>query len=173
MLKNQEDLKGIRGWLAVLGFSIIIVPIIFVGDLFELISTLDGYMEDGTWKLLTTSSSEYYNPILVILILEELIFGCIFTVAFVYIAHLFFSKHYLFPKIFIYVHTIQLIYLVIHFSLLYYLLAEEVLDKETQKNIYTAFLYYFVWVTYVVKSKRVEATFVEKKSKKSKTDPES
>ena len=92
MLKNPEDLKGLRGWLAVLGFSLVVNLIITVGESLESFETLGKIMSDGTWELLSSSSSEYYNPILVFLVLEEIIFLTCFTFAFLYLVYLFFQN---------------------------------------------------------------------------------
>ena len=74
MLKNPEDLKGLRGWLAVLGFSLVVNLIIAVGGALESFETLEKIMSDGTWELLSSSTSEYYNPTFVFLFLQEIIF---------------------------------------------------------------------------------------------------
>ena len=169
MLKNPEDLKGLGGWLFLLGIGIVLSPIAMIGNLRELIAPIVLYINDGTWEALTSASSEYYNPILVTLIVEEIFFNGCFTLAFVYIAYLFFSKHYLFPKYYIMVQSAFLIYMCIHLSLVYYFLDKEFFDKETQMTVFQAFLAYCIWVAYVVKSKRVNLTFVEKRSKKPET----
>jgi len=166
MLKNPEDLKGLRGWLAVLGFSLVVNLIITVGESLESFETLEKIMSDGTWELLSSSSSEYYNPILVFLVLEEIIFLTCFTFAFLYLVYLFFSKHYLFPKYFIIFFLIKLIYQFIQGLLVYYFLDQEFFDKESQTNIYGSVLFYCIWSAYLFRSKRVELTFVEERPKK-------
>ena len=166
MLKNPEDLKGLRGWLAFLGFSLVVSLIITVGESIKEFEELEKIMSDGTWELLSSSTSEYYNPTFVFLFLQEIIFLTCFSFAFLYIVYLYFSKHYLFPKYFIILFLIKLIYQFIQGLVVYYFLDQEFFDKEAQTNIYGSVLFYCIWSAYLIRSKRVELTFVEERPKK-------
>ena len=170
MLKNSEDLKGLGGWLFLLGIGMVLGPIAMINGMRELITSIVQYINDGTLEALTESSSEYYNPILAILIVEEIIINGCLTLALLYIAYLFFSKHYLFPRYYIILQSASLIYLVIHLSLIYYFANKEVFDRETQISIWRALLAFCIWVPYLIKSKRANLTFVEKKPKKTEPD---
>ena len=115
MLKNSEDLKGLGGWLFLLGIGMVLGPIAMINEMRELITSIVQFINDGTWEALTESSSEYYNPILAILIVEEIIINGCLTLALLYIAYLFFFKTLSFSKILHYI-TVGISNLFIHSS---------------------------------------------------------
>ena len=96
------------------------------------------------------------------------------VLASVYLIYLYFSKHYLFPKVYIAIVAISLVFIPLDALLATFVLPDEpMFDPDTTKDFARALISALIWVPYMLISKRVKATFVENSPNKSKhTDSE-
>ena len=90
------------------------------------------------------------------LLVEANILNLILLLAACYLAYLFFSKHYLFPRIYICIQLITLFIILV-------VLATDTMPSENEWTLLIGVAGVLIWVPYMLLSKRVKETFVEKK----------
>lgn len=158
-MENNRELQGLGGWLILVGIGVVMSPFRL---LVNLVSTYKPVFENVTWEDLTTEGAEFYVPYLSSLLVGEITFNVIMFVASIILVYLFFSKHYLFPKLYIGTLVAYLIFIPLDAWVVTKIFPDtEIFDPETIKNFSRAIAVGIVWVPYMLLSKRVKATFVE------------
>jgi len=148
--------------LILVGIGVILSPIQL---LFTVVPMYKPIFEDGTWEALTTVGSEAYNSLYAPLLLGEITFNSIMIAASIYLIYLFFSKHYLFPKLYICIATFSIVVIPLDAWFVTKVFpSEPMFDSETTKDFMRALVAGVIWIPYMLISKRVKATFVESKS---------
>lgn len=160
-LLEQEDfekLKGLKGWLIIVGIGLIL------GLLRKIIVAcidLPPIFSSGVLEALTTTGSKVYNPALAYYVTAELIINACLLLANVILIYLFFTKKRIFPKFYIIVAITTLVLVLADALFFKFIIPSEIIfDKETLKELFRAFATCVIWVPYMLKSKRVKATFV-------------
>lgn len=165
---NEGDatkLKGLGGWLILVGIGLFISLVYRFYGFFESISMFS----DKDISVLSNQSSEFYVTGLNILLKFELLMEIVMGIAVIYLIYLFFSKKIKFPYTYIILLVTFLVLSIIDIAWSYSLKMPTV---EMQKiysdeldasliGIAREFLPVIIWVLYMIKSKRVKATFVE------------
>lgn len=163
-MSDDRELKGLGGWLILVGIGVVMSPIRL---LVTLVPTYKPIFEDGTWEVLTTEGTEFYNPYFSSLLVGEIAYNTIVLVASICLIYLFFSKHYLFPKLYIGLVAASLIFIPLDAWIVAKIFPDtEMFDQETIKNLSRVIAVGIVWVPYMLLSKRVKTTFVEKLPRK-------
>ena len=159
MNENQE-LKGLGGWLILVGIAVIFTPVRMLATLVPL---YHGILTDGTWEALTTQGSVSYNGLLAPLLTCEIAFNALLILASLYLIYLFFSKHYWFPRVYIALLVASLIFMPVDAWVVTFIVPDEpVFDPDTAKEFARTLVAAVIWIPYMLVSKRVKATFVEK-----------
>lgn len=161
-MENNNELKGLGGWLILVGIGVVIAPIRL---LVAFISVYSPIMEDGVWYALTTPGSSAYHPLWEPLLIAEIIYNLAMVAASVYMIYLFFTRHYLFPKVFIGVSIVSLIFVPLDAWVVSTMFpSEPMFDPETTKEFARVVVVSLIWIPYMLVSERVKVTFVEKKN---------
>lgn len=93
----------------------------------------------------------------------EVAFNAILIAASIYLIYLFFSKHYFFPKLYIGIIVASLIFIPLDAWIVTQVFpGEPMFDPETTKEFMRSLIACVIWVPYMLISKRVRTTFVEK-----------
>jgi len=159
-MKNQNDLKGLGGWLILVGIGVIFSPIRLLVSYVPLYYQI---LSDGTWEALTTVGSEAYNPLWEPILMGEIVYNLGIFVLSIYLIYFFFSKHYLFPRFYIALLLAPIIFIPMDAWVVTLVLPNEpMFDPEAAKEFARALIGAFIWVPYLFISKRVQVTFVEK-----------
>jgi hypothetical protein len=165
MSENNDDLKGIGGWLILVALGVVFSPIRLLAMFIPIYKPI---FEDGTWEALTTVGSEAYLPSLSFLLIGEIAFNSAMVLASLYLIYLFFSKHYFFPKLYIALIAVSLIFIPLDAWFVSEIFPNEpMFDQETTKEFMRTLIAAVIWVPYMLVSKRVKATFVENMPNKS------
>ena len=163
-MEENNKLKGLGGWLILVGIGVVLSPIRILAFC---VSTYAPIFSDGTWGALTTPSSEAYTPYFGALLICEIVLNATFLVVSFYLIYLFFTKHYLFPKFFIAFIIFLLVFILLDTWIVNLIFPEEsMFDPETAEEIGRILGAALIWIPYMLISKRVKATFVEKVSNK-------
>lgn len=160
-MSTDKNLKGLGGWLILVGIGVAISPVRLLMTLFPAYRPI---FTDGTWGALTTPGSEAYHSLWAPFLIGEIGFNLLMLAASVYLIYLFFSKHYLFPKFYIGVVIASLIFIPLD-SWVFTKIAPDapIFDPATLRDFARTLVGALIWIPYMLVSKRVKATFVENK----------
>lgn len=158
-MSDTNDLKGLKGWLILVGIGVVVSPFRLAYDFLPMYYSI---FTDGTYEILTTAGGEAYHPLWGPLLIGELLYNSLIVLAPAYLIFLYFIKHYLFPKIYIFILTISLVFIPLDsWPGSFVLPDEDMFDSDTIKNLVRAIVGAAFWVPYMLLSERVKATFVE------------
>ncbi|MFC4257732.1 DUF2569 domain-containing protein [Marinobacter lacisalsi] len=164
-MSENKDLKGLGGWLILVAIGVIATPIMLLVTYVPLYVPI---FQDGTWDVLTTPGSGAYHPLWGPLLVGEIVFNTILFFASLCLIYLFFSKHYLFPRVYIAIVATSLVFIPLDAWLVTIVLpSEPMFDPVTMKEFLRSLIAALIWIPYMLVSKRVKATFVEKRPSES------
>jgi len=156
---EDQNLKGLGGWLILVGLGVVISPIRMLAQVVPIYQPI---FADGTFGLLTDPNSEYYTPYLGLYIITEILFNAAFILGSVYLIYLFFAKHYLFPKIYILLLAGSAMFILADAWVgSFFFPGEPMMDEETGAEFGRVMIGALIWIPYMLVSKRVKLTFVE------------
>lgn len=166
VLMNTSEVKGISGWLFLIAIGLVISPFRFY---LITLSTYPDFFENGSWYLLTDPNSTKYVKGISLLVYSEIVFNLFLFSSMIYLNFLFFSKKTTFPKAYIAIALIGLLYTPIDAFLANSFFPQvfpqsSLLEGETLRNFLTTLVSAAIWVPYMLKSHRVKNTFIEEHS---------
>lgn len=154
----RDDLNGLGGWLILVGLGVVIAPF---RQIYALVPVFPPIFTEGHWEQLTTPGSLAYHPLWGPLIIGEIVVNSILVLTGICLIYLFFSKHYLFPKVYIFLAVFSLAFIVLDAWLVTIVLpGEPMFDREMMRELTRGLVGVVIWVPYMLKSERVQATFV-------------
>lgn len=157
-LPAEANLKGLGGWLILVGLGLVLAPIRLILDIGP---HADVYFSTATWQNLAMPRGDGYHPLYGPLLVMELLGNMTLLAAMLLAIALFFSKRALFPKVFIVLALFSLVFLVGDAILGEAIPAiAEQEDSESQRLISRAAFNCLIWIPYMIRSKRVRFTFV-------------
>lgn len=158
-MNDKDNLKGLGGWLILVGLGVIISPLRLsyeFGPMYYSIFT------DGSFEILTTPGTEVYHSLWGPLLIGEAFFNSLLLFASVYLVYLFFTKHYLFPKVYIAIVAFSFFFIPLDaWAGSFVIVDEPMFDPATTKEFIRTLVSAILWVPYMLVSKRVKMTFVE------------
>lgn len=159
--KNKE-INGLGGWLILLSIGLIFSPIKFLISLSEFTPAFD----QGVWTaLMQLDTSGLWATILI----TETIWNTVIFIAMLYLIFLFFSERSTFPKLYIAVSLLTVVFLPLDYYLASKVVHESAIDKGVMKDFIVALIGAAIWIPYLLMSKRVKNTFIKNGNKKEKT----
>ena len=160
----EKNLKGLGGWLVLVILGLFVTVLFTAYGAYESITLFT----DGSVGFLSNPSSEVYVPGYGGMLKFKLIAELLFLAAGVYLIYLFFKKSRKFPTYYFPFLWIVVIYAIVDYALVASISVsgevQQILDEalsETGGEIGRAVIAALIWGTYIKKSKRVKATFVE------------
>lgn len=153
---ENKELKGLGGWLILVAIGLVANAAILAVATFPLLNILSSDM----WAFLIEYQPEVFNRRMWWGLWGLIAANAVLLSAFLYLIYLFFKKHYLFPRSFIIIQVIAFI------ILLPYSYVASFLDPSDPSPVFDAGLFRsalmtMIWIAYMLKSKRVQLTFVE------------
>ncbi len=158
---DGSEYKGLGGWLILVCLGLIVSALYTV---FILATTYWPIFTDGSWELLTTPNSEYYIPGLGAAMKFDIVGGLVIAATAVYLLVLFFRKDKRFPRLYIIFLIVSLLYVLISYAWVTSIpeLNQSFTEEERSESlgdIGRSVLAALIWIPYMLKSKRVRATF--------------
>jgi len=156
---RDERLRGLGGWLILLGLGVVLSPIRLLANVATLYLPV---FTDGTWQALTETGSQTYHPLWAPIIVGELVYNIVMAVGAAYSFFLFFSKSYLFPRVYIALAFASIIFIPVDAWVVTIVLPEQpMFDEDASREFGRALVGSLIWIPYLLNSRRVKATFVE------------
>lgn len=151
---DKKVKSGLTGWLAIVGFSLIVTPI------------YEGYSLLGYFPLLNQT---YNIPGYTTLLRFEFVALFAILIAGIYLLFLYFKKNIKFPKSYIIFQISVVAYVILDYLFLASLTAptqeqQKVISdtlSQNSSNITRSIIFGIIWILYMKKSKKVKATFVK------------
>ena len=156
---SGSQLKGLGGWLILIGFGLIIGPI---RQIIALSSGYKPYLDTDLFERLTTPSSSSYIPNFKFLFYGEIIVSIFLILLSFYLLFLFFTKSKKFPKNYIFISLFIILYIPVDAFLVTTVVPNaNVVDGEMVKSFFQTLISGAIWIPYMMKSERVKNTFIE------------
>lgn len=156
---SGSQLKGLGGWLILVGFGLIIGTI---KNLASVISIYKPFMNTDLLEKVTNVNSSAYIPNFSLLFYAEIIVNSFVVLLCVYLIYLFFSKNKKFPKYYIFITLFAVITIPVDAYLTYIILPnQQLFDKDIIKSFFQSLFSGAIWIPYMLKSVRVRNTFIE------------
>jgi len=154
----KKDIEGLSGWLILVGIGVVLSPLRLLAVLSQ---TYLPIFKNGTWEALTSPTSEVYNSAFSTLLISEIIFNSFIIIASLYLIYLFFTKKSFFPKLYIWLIVISLIFIPLDAIVASSIFSDvQAFDAETMKELMRTIIVGIIWIPYMLISKRVKATFI-------------
>ena len=135
---DDNKLNGLGGWLILVGINVVITPIVFLVVLLQ--------FDQKTW-----------DPVLI----GVIIYVGVAFVASCILVYLFFSKHQLFPKVYLGFLSVFFVVIPLTAWLVISLISEEsFFNLEVTQVIGGKIIFVAIWGSYILQSKRVKKTFI-------------
>ena len=158
VIPKKPPLKGLGGWLILVGLGLVVAPIRTV---FDLVPRIVSLFFEGAWELLTTPGSQLYHIFWAPLVITEIIIAFGLALTYFYMWILFFKKKKEFPKWYIVIFSFSLIWIFAD-TLAYKIMwpSESIFDSETVGLFINIVWSSTIWIPYMFYSERVKNTFV-------------
>ena len=154
----QEKLQGLRGWLILFGIGLFVAPIFMSVQLYQAYIPMFAH---NTWAILTTPGTVAYHPFWGMLIVGEVVFNLCLVLAMCWLLILFFLKKKQLPTTYIVIAIIFPVWLVVDQALLTIVLPNhKMFNAETINQLLRTVISGAIWISYMLRSKRVKATFI-------------
>jgi hypothetical protein len=158
-MTDNNELKGLRGWLIVVGLGVVINPVQFLAAVAPVVKPI---FEKRAWEALTTVESESYIPYLGTFLIGEISFYSIMFIASLCLVYFFFTRHYLFPRVYVCVVAAWLMFIPLEAWVSAKILpGASTSALEATGDFIATFMLAAIWIPYMLLSVRVKATFVE------------
>ncbi|MGD8841462.1 MAG: DUF2569 domain-containing protein [Gammaproteobacteria bacterium] len=160
---QDQKLKGLGGWLILVGFGVVAAPIRM---LTQFVPVYMPIFSDGTFGALIDPDSDYYIPYFGAYIVGEIFCNAIILLASIYLIYLFFSKHHLFPRLYILIVAGSLFFILLDAWVgMYFFPGDPFMDEAMARDFGRVLIGALIWIPYMLVSKRVKLTFVEHRPK--------
>jgi hypothetical protein len=157
-LPEMPKLQGLGGWLILVGIGLCIAPVVRVVHLGQ---NWEGFFSIDVWQSVAVPKGEQYHSLYAPLLIFEVLGNVALLGLSVLTLCLFFAKRTLFPKAFIALMVANAIFLCVDELVgnrIPWVAAQP--DASSRRELFRATTQAVIWSAYMLKSKRVRATFV-------------
>lgn len=152
-----HGLYGIGGWLYIIAIDLIQMPGSFAVVLYEKYA----FTLTDEFLILSAPGTEFSTQGFILLMNYMIVSLVIFMMLYVYLFFIFIKKKKAFPKLYI---LIKITYIISTLIIIYMAKSVfpsmDVFDKETIKDIAQEVVTLLIWGSYMLVSRRVQATFI-------------
>jgi len=158
MATRSDKLNGISGWLILVAIGIVLTPIRIAVVVLPMYT---GIFTNGTWEVLTYANGGLYDPFWAPILIGQIVINVGLIGLWLYVASIFFSKQAIFPKVFIGTLILSMAFIIIGaFALTLVMPEGPLFDSGAMKELSRTVIASIIFIPYMLKSKRVKATFI-------------
>lgn len=158
-LNENPKLQGLGGWLFLIGLGLCLAPLMKV---FTIGQNWGGYFSIEVWQAVAMPLGENYHPLYAPLLMFELLGNTIMLGLNVLALCLFFTRRRAFPNLFITLALGNAVFLVLDdVGCAFIPFLHSSADGKNHSDAIRAVFYAIIWSAYMVKSRRVKATFTK------------
>lgn len=161
-ITKQNQPSGLGGWLILAGINIVFSIYLTTRTVVE---SYNSIMLSGIYTALTSPESSSYHSGFKFGFIFEMTLNITFILLFIYLAYLFFTKNYKFPKVFIFIRIMCVVFIIVDIFITISVFDVSVIDQEVIKDLVGAIIQCMICIPYFRKSERVKNTFVQGKHK--------
>ncbi|UHA72790.1 DUF2569 domain-containing protein [Paenibacillus sp. 481] len=149
--------QGLGGWLIIVQIGLILT---LISQVVSLLLVQIPFLSSKEWDFITNSSSEYYDPMLIVLVVVEIIGSIALLIFAIVTLTYFYKRKKSLPQLYIMMFGFNLIYAIVCAILFYQISIPMEEDTSIVKTVFRAALTCLIWTPYFLRSKRVKATFI-------------
>ncbi len=154
---SQTAPSGIGGWLYLVAVGVCLTPIRIAAEIVNGLRPLD----PTAWRAVTTPGTRAYHPLFGPLIVGELVLNAALLIWAAVLLYLFFAKRRSFPVAMITFMVVRVVGQVADLGVALMIPATAArIGPAAYGGLASGILVTLIWVPYLIKSRRVEATFV-------------
>jgi hypothetical protein len=160
-ITEEKIIEGLRGWLILVGLQLILACLASIYVLLEFFVNISSH---DSWKAFSEAGYIIVSPFITVLILGSVALNMVFVFLCVYAGYLFFNKKKTFPMWFIGITLFHVVFFTADSLLSVYAFPSETetgMDYETIIDMVTNTISSIIFISYILVSKRVKATFVK------------
>ncbi len=158
-MPEGDELRGIKGWLLLVGLGVALTPVGMVRDMY---TGYSGIFADGTWAAYTDPASLDYTPYFAASVIVEMLILLAMFLLSLWLAYLFFTLSPHFPPVFIGLLLATPVLFVLCDWLRTWPFPEATMFSENLVlDLIRACVQAAIWIPYMRLSKRVRHTFVD------------
>jgi hypothetical protein len=154
---EAQHLKGLGGWLVLIGFGLCVAPLI---RLVTLGQNWEGYFSIHVWQSIAMPQGELYHPLYGPLLMFELLGNTVLLGWNILALGLYFAKRRAFPRVYIGMLVLNAVFLILD-DLGCGQISSLQTSAADHREAGRATLYAILWSAYMLKSRRVKATFIK------------
>ncbi|HBN21754.1 MAG TPA: hypothetical protein DD412_00755 [Holosporales bacterium] len=156
LAKEGGSPKGIGGWLILLSVGVLLSPILNIGHLLE---TLPNTLSYNNWLAILDTTLSSFNSVTAPFIIFSLMIDTMIFIFSVLCVFLFFMKKRIFPYLYISLYLASSFFLLVDHWVIKHFSLDDLFDSQPSYITKSA-LGIVIWSLYLLKSKRVKATFI-------------
>lgn len=154
----QREPQPIGGWLLLVGLSLIVSPILTLSSVAGAYPSL---FIDGGWERLTVPGTAAYNALWAPLLVFDMFFGVVLSIAAFVLFYLFVEKSHRFPRLYVaWLVTTAAYMILVELVMAIGIPAMAELDSGSARDLARALIACAIWIPYMSMSTRVKNTFV-------------
>jgi transglutaminase-like putative cysteine protease len=156
-LPEDSHLRGLGGWLIVVGFGLCYG---LVWRPIDLLQNWEGFFSTLGWQAVAIPGGEKYHPLYGPLLIFEVLCNTLMIGLNVLAVCLFFARRKAFPRIYIALLVVNAAFLLTDEILGARIPVTETSDNSSATDVFRAIVQALIWCSYALKSRRVKVTFV-------------
>ncbi|MFD2117894.1 DUF2569 domain-containing protein [Paenibacillus yanchengensis] len=151
--------SGLGGWLVLIQIGLILTLIQLLNQIITVDLTI---FTDGTWQLLTSKGSDFYDPLWKPTLIFETVYNILFSIFTLFILVQFYRKKGIIPRLMIVFYSLSLLVGIFDYIMLQQIpLAKELEDGSSIRDIIKSAITCLIWILYFLRSERVKNTFIQ------------
>ena len=159
--------QGLGGWLILVGLGVVVRPFVILATGAQVLLAVDPV----SWNALTSPASAMYHPLWAPTLLFEVVINSALLVFAVLVAVLYFQRRFSFPRVFSIFLAASATVIVLDTALSASIPAAELTPRDYTSTVREV-VGSLIWIAYLHMSKRVESTFVRRRTSDGQTSEE-